>query len=79
MLVQNITISRAVKVNIGNYESTDIFVSMTAQLDDFDDPKESAIKLKDAVLDDILNQLIVLYKERGKTTTKASLKRQYGL
>ncbi len=38
MQVKEITVSRAVKINVKNYENTDVGVTLTAILNESDDP-----------------------------------------
>jgi purine-nucleoside phosphorylase len=77
--VTEIICSRAFKMNLGNYESVDVFLSMRAVLDDFDDPAEEVEKLAVAVEAAALVQLQRAYKARGKKVGDAEIKRRHGI
>ncbi len=66
MRATSVTVSRSVRVNTGNYEGTEQFVSMTAELDELDDEFVVALLLAGRVETAILAQLVQSYKVRGK-------------
>lgn len=43
--ITEMTVSRSVRMNTGNYEGTEQFVSMKAEVDELDDPREVAAEL----------------------------------
>ncbi len=66
MRVTSITASRSVRVNTGNYEGTEHFVSMTAELDELDDELVETRLLAKRVETALLKQLQYSYSVRGK-------------
>lgn len=80
MLVKEIVISRAVKINTGNYESTDHFLSMKAEIDGLDDEASAAAELNAHVERAMVAQLVRAYKVRGKKDmTAEKVARHHGL
>ena len=75
-----IVVSKSAKINTGNYESADVFVSMKRILDPaLDDYKSSHAELSRLVNDAVLADIVSHYKARGKKETRKQLARQYGL
>ena len=67
MRTTEVCVSRSVRVNMGNYEGTDHFVSMKAELDGLDDDEASATaELTAHVERAMVRQLSRAYKVRGK-------------
>ncbi len=80
MEVQTITVSRGYKINLGNYENVDVFVSMTAELDmALDDTIQETARLAEAVEDAVLHQIMSVYKARGKKVSEAEVRRRHGI
>lgn len=73
-----VAVSRTVKVNLGDYESTDFFVSMK------DDATEETVaevrkKLRRTINTALANDIFLHFKKRGKKVSLQSVKRRYGL
>ncbi len=79
MEVKEITVSRSVRVNTGNYEGTEHFVSMKAELDELDGTLSSTRDLSEKVDCAMLDQLCVAYKKRGKNLSRDQIAKQHGL
>lgn len=80
MVVKEISVSRSVRVNTGNYEGTEHFVSMRAELDELDDEAEAADELSRQVDGAMLRQLHRSYKVRGKRDmTPAQISKHHGI
>lgn len=80
MIVREICVSRTVRVNTGNYEGTEHFVSMKAEVDELDDETAEAKKLAAMVDEAMLRQLLRSYKVRGKKDmTLERIQRHHGL
>ena len=77
--VKEITVSRSVRVNTGNYEGTEHFVSMKAELDEFDDPASVHAELAAGVERAMVSQLHRSYKVRGKKLTATQVATHHGL
>ena len=77
--ITEITVSRSVRVNTGNYEGTEHFVSAKAELDEFDDEAEIASKVSEIVEKALMVQLIRAYKVRGKKLTASEIGKQHGI
>ena len=88
MRITEITMSRSVKVNTGNYESTDAFCSMRAVVDDPDleeitdeDRIALAARVREAVLDEVVH--IVHEKgmkgKDGSPPSRGSIAKRWGL
>ena len=78
MRVVEACVSRSARINTGNYEGTEFFVSMKAELDEFDGPEE-IIALAASVETALLVQLVASYTSRGKKLTAQQIARQHGL
>lgn len=78
-VVKEIVCSRSVRVNTGQYEGTELFVSMKAELDELDDIETEETDLARTVERAMLRQLIANYRVRGKNLTPALIAKQHGL
>ncbi len=81
MKVTEIAVSRSVRMNTGNYEGTEHFVSMKAEVDELDDVAEEARALAATVERTMVTQLVRSYRVRGKTTMSdpKAVARHHGL
>lgn len=77
MKIKDIVQSRAVKVNLGDYQSTDFFTSMTAEVTPED--KGSVTILRRLVDRAMLANLSAHFKARGKPLSKEDICKRYGL
>jgi len=77
--VKSITVSRSARVNLGNYEGLEHFISMSADLDDFDDEAEELQKLSAKVERSMVAMLCRSHKVRGKQSKPAVVAKHYGL
>lgn len=74
-----IVVSRSVKINLGNYESLDHFLSVKAEVDELDDVPEEIIKLTAVVERAMVHQLVRSYKVRHKPMGPGRTARHHGL
>lgn len=79
MRTTEVVVSRTVRVNTGNYEGTEHFVSMKAVLDELDDEASATEELSAHVNRAILTQLSLSYAVRGKNMTTEKIARHHGL
>jgi hypothetical protein len=77
--VKEIVISRSVRINTGNYEGLEHFISMKAELGEFDDVAEEALKLSAKIERALVTQLARSYKVRKKSMTVSEIARHHGL
>ena len=68
MEIKEITVSKSVRVNTGNYEGTESFVSVKAVIDELDDHDAELVSLNAVAERALLAQLVRSYKVRGKTS-----------
>lgn len=78
MQVKEIVCSKSARINTGNYEGVEHFVSLKAEVDGLDDPAESAAELSAIAEKAIVRQLHRSYKVRGKAMTLAETARHHG-
>jgi len=71
--IKEIVASRSIKINVGNYESVDHFVSMKMELDELDDEPKCADELAETVELAIARQVALGYKARGKKNMASTL------
>jgi len=75
MIINTITISRGVTINLGNYESLRLDVQMIANVEQGDNDLVRARVLREMVLDELENQLMDLdIAERLKLSHVAMLR-----
>ncbi len=80
MVVKEIVVSRSVRVNTGNYEGTEHFVSMKAEIDELDDEAKASAELNAHVERAMVTQLVRAYKVRGKKDmTPEKVAKHHGL
>lgn len=77
--VKTITTHLKCLVRGAEYESTETFVRMEAELDDFDDPEEEQAKLHVLAEKAMLNNLRAIYKGRGRNTSAKMIAKQHGI
>lgn len=87
MKITEIVVSRSVKLNVGNYEGTDYFLSVKAEDENGIEPGATE-KLERAVETSILETLARVYKQKGvspgginssKGTTRYAIAKHHGL
>lgn len=81
MKITEIVASRSVRVNTGNFEGTDHFVSAKAELDELDDPEQAMMELASIVEERIVVQLQNHYKTRNVKTLQelGAIRKHHGL
>jgi hypothetical protein len=77
--VKEIVVSRTVRMNTGNYEGTEHFVSMKAEVDGLDDEQEATRELALKVELAMVRQLRHSYAARSKPMKEAGVARHHGL
>lgn len=70
--------SRSVRVNLGNYESTDFFVSVKAEVDDDETRSSVARSLRKTVDASLIEDISAHFIARGKTLSKNAIAKKYG-
>jgi len=80
MFIKEICVSRSVRVNTSNYEGTEHFISMKAEVDELDDIREETSKLVATVEKAMVTQLVRSYTTRGKKgMTPEKVAKHHGL
>ena len=76
-----IVCSRSAKYQLGNYESTDVFVSCKLEAEDeLDEITDNDIaKLRERVRETMVDELAHTIKARGKKATREEIVRRWGL
>ncbi|QNN99802.1 hypothetical protein P67b_00043 [Ruegeria phage Tedan] len=77
--LKEITTSVSCRLNTGNYEGTEFFVSLKFEVEDFDDPNEIINVARNAANLAMVAQLARAYKGMGKKVTRADLAKRHGL
>jgi hypothetical protein len=77
--VTEVTVSRSCRINLGNYEGLEHFISMKAEVDEGEDPKKVQAMLAATVERQMLTQLKRSYKIRKKKVTDEQIAFQTGL
>lgn len=78
MKILEIVVSRSVKVNLGDYQSTDFFVSAKVETPDGktgNARKQAVLTLEKGIADDIHAH----FKRRGKKASLSDIRKRYGL
>jgi len=79
MEIKEITISRSARMNLGDYEGVEQFVSMRAELQPGDNPASCSMDLAKKVEMALCAQLFLSIKKRGKKMTIEETAKHYGL
>ena len=79
MEIEEVNASCSVRMNTGNYEGTEYFVSVKVSVDQFDDPQECTDLAQKRAVEAMLGQLERAYKARGKKLTREQICKQHGL
>ena len=82
MKVTEVVVSRDVKRNLGNYESTDVFCSMKLELESFDTEnfEDSDIhELQARVNGMVLDELEKIVHSKSPDTSRDQIAKRYGL
>ncbi|MET4240275.1 hypothetical protein [Bradyrhizobium sp. RT10b] len=79
MKVLEITVSQTVRVNLGDYQSTDFFVSMKAEVEDGEKPLDVAASLRRRVAHALTNSVGANFKARGKDISAKQIAKTYGI
>jgi hypothetical protein len=79
MKINEVVVSRSVRVNLGDYQAVDFFVSMKAEIDELDTPAEAALALRRHVEDAIATDIRVNFKKRGKVISEQDIRKRYGI
>jgi len=73
-----IVVSRTVRVNLGDYESSDFFVSMKAAIEDGEKPRVVSRMLRRVVDRAIVENIQAHFRGRGKPRTPQQICTRYG-
>lgn len=79
MEVKEIIVSKTAKVNLGNYEAFDSFVSVRAQLHELDDEVKCLADLNAVAERALVAQLVRSYRVRGKQMDASAVAKHHGL
>lgn len=79
MEIREVVVSRNVRVNTGNYEGTEQFVSMRAELDELDSVETATRELTAHVERAMVTQLHRSYRARGKSMSETDVAKHHGL
>jgi hypothetical protein len=79
MEIKEITISRSARMNLGNYEGVEQFISMKAELQPGDKPSACAMELSKKIERALCAQLFLSLKRRGKKQSLEQVAKYFGL
>lgn len=74
-----IVTSLSVRVNVGNYEGVELFISRKVVMDELDDEAAERERSNLVLEGAMVRRIISLMRTRGKKATAAEVARQYGL
>jgi len=78
MKLSEVTISCSVRVNTGNYEGTEFFISHKLEVDELDGPEEM-LAAERALEEAMVQRLGRAYKAQGKKADRKMIAKQHGL
>lgn len=81
MLVKEVTASRSVRINIGNFEGVELFLSARAEYDEnFDGTfDEAQHRLGNQLNSSLHFQVMAILHARGQKVSSAEVTKRYGL
>lgn len=77
--VKEVTASMSVRVNVGDYQGTEFFVSMKAEVTELDPLDVVLRETQAAVCQAMVDNVRRSYAARGKTLTDDQVRRQHGI
>lgn len=78
-VVKEIAASISVRVNTGDYQGTEFFVSMKGEVTELDDPDDVLRELQNRTGAAMVAQLRRGYAARGKVLTDDQVRKQHGI
>jgi hypothetical protein len=79
VLMREVAASMSVRANTGDYQGTEFFVSMKAEVTELDDPTGVTLELQERVAAAMTAQLRRGYAARGKSLTDDQVRKQHGI
>lgn len=79
MKVTEVVASCTTKMNLGNYEATDLFLSAKAEVDELDTPESAMAELTAIVERAMVKRLVAAYAKRGINKDEAAVRKHHGL
>ena len=73
-----ITVCRVIKINLGNFENTDVSISMEIDANEGEEGAGIA-RLNNAVDSVLLHKIYHIFKARGANVSIEGIKKEYGL
>lgn len=77
--VREVVVSASAKINVGDYQSTDFFLSLRADVDELEDPAEAVVSLQATVDGLLCAQLLRAYRKMGKKVDPVAVAKRHGL
>lgn len=79
--ITEVVVSRSVKINNGDYQSTDLFLSAKAEADGNGESidRDEINKIARAVESTMLDWLINVFKQKGKSSSPYAIAKMFGL
>lgn len=78
MKISEVVVSRSVRVNLGDYQATDFFVSMKAEPGDGEKSRDVARSLRRVVDRAIVKNISAHFRGRGQKQTPEQICKKYG-
>lgn len=79
MKTVELVVSRTVRVNLGDYQSVDFFMSLKGEVESGDDLNKERRKLKNAVEAGLAHDIQMHFVRRNKKASLEQITRRYGL
>ena len=78
MKVTELTASRTARINLGDYESTDVFLSMKGEVEEGEDLTEARNELAQLIESSMVVQVHAAMKARGKEMSRDQIIKRFG-
>jgi hypothetical protein len=77
--IKEVSVSKSCRVNTGNYEGTEYFINLKAELDDFDGIEDVTQELNEALNLALLDQLRRGYAAKGKKVSLEDIAKRHAI